>query len=423
MATAVYTLAINEDGTQHTAYPAGDKPGSLVAPDSLTATNPTTATIDLNWNLNSSGHTGQDVAQWIQGVSTSWEVITSLGANSRFYQAAGLPAGAHIGHKVRSTNGAETSAWSLEAWQDTATEIEPGVGLIFQDSFSTYSVGDPIANKTPPVAAAGARWTWTGGSDIVVGTGGRSGNCLHFEWVASSDNTDGTTDPLRSRCEQHLKLCDSASSAKQEVWLEFYLNASDMARAKDYLSNDKFVSMLNANYCEGGSSSYGRLANVFNTWGIQNDRYGTFSPAQYNEDASTQVNFGHNHEGGGVPPYGPGYLGNKSTWHYNWQTSANYNAAGSVIDATQAADAGVWVRHRLNCRINDLGQPNGHMKWWRDNDLILDVEQIYQDFKDGYNRIDGMYLLGSFNSGMLSATTWKMDDISIWDVDPNWSFS
>lgn len=426
MGTAtVYTLAPNGDGTQHTNYPAGGLPiDSLDAPGNYAVQSVTVDSITVAWSYDDTGHTGFEHQQYISGVSSSWETVDVGLATDRSYVATGLPGGVYVGHRSRATSATSASAWSTEAWQTTDTApSEPGVGLIFQDNFSSYAVGEAIASKTPPVAAPGARWTWTGGSDVVVGVGGRSGNCLHFNWVASSDNTDGTTDPLRSRCEQNLRLCDSAASAKQEVWMEFYLNISGAERSSANFTNDKFVSMLNQNYSNGGHSTYGRLANIFNTWGSDNDRYATFSPAQYNQDGSSQTNFGHNHEAGGIPPYGPGYLGNKQTWYYNWATSANYNHEGTILDAIQQADAGQWIRHRVYIKINDLAVANGAMKWWRNNDVILDVDQIYQDFLDGYNKIDGMYLMGSFNAGFLDANTWKLDDISIWDTDPGWSFS
>ena len=37
MATATYTLGVNDDGSQNTGFPAGDKGFALVTPDSLTA--------------------------------------------------------------------------------------------------------------------------------------------------------------------------------------------------------------------------------------------------------------------------------------------------------------------------------------------------------------------------------------------------
>lgn len=104
MATAVYTLQINNDGSQHTGYPNGDKGVALVAPDSLTASNPTQTSLDLNWNYNSSGHTGFEIQQWIQNASTAWTTIATVSADTRFYQAAGLPSGAHVGHRIRASD-------------------------------------------------------------------------------------------------------------------------------------------------------------------------------------------------------------------------------------------------------------------------------------------------------------------------------
>ena len=104
MATSTYALAVNYDGSQHTAYKAGDKPGNMLAPDSLTISNPTETTLDITWNYSSSGHNGFELARWIAGSSDRWTIIATPAAGERFYQDSNLPSGTHIGYRIRATD-------------------------------------------------------------------------------------------------------------------------------------------------------------------------------------------------------------------------------------------------------------------------------------------------------------------------------
>lgn len=318
------------------------------------------------------------------------------------------------------------SAWSTEAWANTNPQQVTG-GLVFADDFNSYTIGQGLNGVTPPTSVNGAKWRDNVGSSCVVGADGRNGgNCLHFNFKAADDGSDGA-DYGHSWCEQKMELCNSAETGLQEVWCEFWLNISSTSRAGN--SNDKFFMLHNRYHQANGvhSDIYGNCALSWNSWGGDNNRYATYAPSNYSlptpgADSSVE-SWGHNHEDGGIPPYGNGYVGNSSTWRRNWEKSANGNPAGATLDAIQSSDAGVWVRHRFHFKANDIGVANGTLEWWRGNDLILSVPQIQQRWSDDYNKITGSYLLGYFNAGFTSPTTWKIDDIRIYSADPVWSFN
>jgi hypothetical protein len=120
MVASTYSLAVNGDGSQHTMYPGGTKPGGeIIAPDSLAATNPTTSTVDLDWNYSGFGQTGFLLEQWIQGVSVAWTLLPAQDATARSYQAIGLPSDSHVGFRVRAERDGDLSPWSQEEWTDT----------------------------------------------------------------------------------------------------------------------------------------------------------------------------------------------------------------------------------------------------------------------------------------------------------------
>ena len=108
MVAALYTLKVNSDGSQHTDYPDGDKGGAvpgLVAPDSLSLANWTQTSVDISWGYSSSGHTGFELQGWITDESTAWIPIAAGGGPTlRFFHAAGLPSGKHLGFRIRATD-------------------------------------------------------------------------------------------------------------------------------------------------------------------------------------------------------------------------------------------------------------------------------------------------------------------------------
>lgn len=102
--TRDYSLAVNWDGSIHTKYPLGDKPGiSLVPPVNLVASNPTSSSIDLTWDYTGDPVDHMEVAVWITDVSVEWTSVALLSGDARAYTSINLPADANIGHVVRST--------------------------------------------------------------------------------------------------------------------------------------------------------------------------------------------------------------------------------------------------------------------------------------------------------------------------------
>ena len=118
--SSTYVLNVNADGSQHTDYPAGDKEENEVVvdpPTNVTASNPTTSTVDISWAYTGSGHTGFIVDQYRGG--GPWTTVATLSATARFFQATGLPGNTQVGHRVRAESGGILSAWSQEAWLST----------------------------------------------------------------------------------------------------------------------------------------------------------------------------------------------------------------------------------------------------------------------------------------------------------------
>ena len=413
--SSVYSTAsaFNVYGMEGEAPAVPDPITDLVA-QATSSTN-----IFLTWSA-SEGATSYLVEASDDGVvwpGGNYEVTIDGGETS--LDNPGLPPNTIFYWRISAENANGFSAVSNTA-SATTYETPSTSGLIFQDDFESYSIGEAIAQKIPPVAVGAAKWDTKKGSECIVGDGGMGGGqCLHFNFVSGLDNTD-STGTGQSFCEQNVMLSSNAATNYRAIWVEFYLNIPDAPRLQE--SNDKFLSVYQKFTTTGGQSGYGRAGAWFNTWEkgpSQNDRYGTFSLKTYLFDGGAYYDWGHNNDSGGIPPYGPSYEHN-GTWRNNWARSATGNPAGSRELVIDAPDAGNWVRYRMYCRFSNENTPDGHMTWWKDDELILDVDQIAQRYDTNVTDIDGFYLLGYFNAGFVDATTWKIDNISVWDADP-WS--
>lgn len=418
MINSNFILSVNSDGSQHSQYEDGDKPGSLAAPIISAIGDQSQSTLTVGWSYLAIGQTGFEIQRWINGVSSAWTTVTtSPGPDDRTWTDTTLSEGQYVGYRVKAL---PDSAWSGEAWGWTTAASPAPSGVLLYDDFEQYTVGQSVVNEIPAVAnAAGIKWNWNSGSPVLVGTGGRNGgNCLHFNFVAAADNTDNTSDTGKNYCEQQLRLCDSATNAHTEIWVEFWLMTTDEPRVQFY--NDKFCAMHNVNYCTGGRSAYGRQAGVANTWGSGNNRYGTITFSNYTEAGDIYDSWSHPYAGGGTPPYGNGHLGPYDSWWANVEHSANINPQGADQMAITPEQAGTWVRYRINYKVNTDGLANGHFYWWRNDVLLAEYEQVERNFTDYYEKTDGLYLLGAFNAGFENATTWKIDDVAVWSSDPGW---
>lgn len=424
MVDSIYYLKPNYDSSQDMAWPEGDKPDAPNLPppavQDLSAAETGPYNIELDWTTVAGAtyynvQRSPDNAIWsdIGGVAAPPYNSGSLTPNTKYY------------YRIFSEN---TYGWGLvsnTAFATTDSAAAPGAGQIFYDDFNSYTVGDSVVNKIPPIAAAGVKWNWNSGSPVRVGTGGMDGgNCLDFNFKSADDQSDNS-DLGHSYCEQQMRLCDGQATAHRELWLEFYLKTTNVARAGT--SNDKFCAFHNVNYCDGGRAAYGRGGMYTSTWYRSgNNYYPDIILTQYKESGAGYDPWAHPYADGGVPPYGI----RKATGEYDGPYSdpyGNFGHADRMYNENHrlitADQAGTWVRYRVNMRQPSLTQPDGHGKIWKDNVLMYDIDQMWRDSDYSYHQfMDGIYLLGYFNNGFVTPTTWKMDKVSVWASDPGWTF-
>ena len=423
MVASSWTLAINpEDNSLDTQYPAGDKPDRPIEdfPDpvkDLVATATGTSSIELTWTP-VIGVTTYN----IQGSEDNISWTESLAVSGPPYTAVNLQPSTQYWARIytENENGLGPASNTATATTDTPETPEPGDKIMFDD-FNRYNIGQPMEGVIPPIAEPGVKWMWNSGTPVTVGSGGRDGgNCLHFNYKDSRDPNDNTGTSTHSYCEQHLKLCSSRATAHQEIWVEFWLMTTDVPRTQS--KNDKFMAIQNVHYSDGGAPAYGRQAGFFNTWG-ENVKHCTVTFANYDQNGDKYDGaWTHPYDSGGSPPYGPGHSGSYENWYTNWNHSAQFNAGGSQQMAITAGQAGTWVRYRTHYKCNDPGVANGIMRHWRNDFLLAEGIQIERYFMDGYNKSDGLYLMGYVNAGFTRDTVWKVDQVSVWATDPGWTF-
>ncbi|HEX4496200.1 MAG TPA: Calx-beta domain-containing protein [Thermoanaerobaculia bacterium] len=118
-ATATLTIKDNDTG-------GGGGGGALAAPSNLQATAVSTGEIDLTWNDNSNNETGFSVER--RTVTTPYEVVATVGPNTRSAAVTGLDAGSFSLFRVRATGSGSTfSPYSAEAASATLATPAPCV--------------------------------------------------------------------------------------------------------------------------------------------------------------------------------------------------------------------------------------------------------------------------------------------------------
>lgn len=381
-----------------------------------------TNTIELNWTAI------PNATEYEISITTDFETINYTTVSSNYYRYTNLTEDTQYWFAVVAKNANGSSENSNLAGAKTQGIPTASGGLLLTDDFSSFNVGEDIEYKTPSWTnpeVSGIQWRHNAGSPVLVGTGGRSGsNCLHFNFSGGNDNDDNTGTNGASYCEQQIRLCNSQGTAHQELWLEFYMMASDMPRMEPPTGGVKIVSFHNDNWAVGGRSAYGRMNAIFGTTNNGNqgrDRKATLGHYHYTEAGGIDYSAsGHEYDLGSksYPPYGKGYPGGTSSWYENYRGCRK----GDDTMILRAQDANKWVRFRFHMKLNDIGQANGLYEAWRDDTKVLYVPQLYREWKDGYNKCDGLYFLGWAGHGFQSKTTWKIDDVKFWNEDPNWSF-
>jgi plastocyanin len=121
-ATATLTILDNDTG----GGGGGGGGGPLAAPSNLQATAVSTGEIDLTWNDNSNNETGFSVER--RTVDTTYEVVATVGPNTRSAAVTGLDAGSFSLFRVRATGSGSTfSPYTTEAASATLATPAPCV--------------------------------------------------------------------------------------------------------------------------------------------------------------------------------------------------------------------------------------------------------------------------------------------------------
>jgi plastocyanin len=119
-ATATLTILDNDTGG------GGGGGGALAAPSNLQATAVSTGEIDLTWNDNSNNETGFSVER--RTVTTTYEVVATVGPNTRSAAVTGLDPGSFSLFRVRATGSGSTfSPYTTEAAAATLATPAPCV--------------------------------------------------------------------------------------------------------------------------------------------------------------------------------------------------------------------------------------------------------------------------------------------------------
>lgn len=308
-----------------------------------------------------------------------------------------------------------TSAWSTEAWTNTQQAPSTGVGQIFYDDFASYSVGQQVANLTPPVSVNGATWWGTAASEppkVVAGGYGGDANALGFRFENGQAGAGGTSDAY---CEQRYKLCDTENNAIDEMWQEYYIYWPSNFQLFS-LSNNKCVFPYSTQFNNTIGSYMGDFASDCEMWPAGGGLVLTQNPLFLRE--GIRENWGHARDNWSTPP-----IDNSSGHRY--EGSNYFHPSDSVVTRSKLFwhpddDNGQWRRYRFHWRAaSNVSTFDGLFEAWKDDTKIVEIKD--NNFcSDTGIKWDSGGLFGWFNSGVVDACTIKMSRFSIYDSDRGW---
>ncbi len=141
---------------------------SVPAPSNLTATALSKDMIELDWTDNHDLEDGYDIER--SENSASWSPLVSLGANAVLYTDSGLATATAYDYRVRTTEGADNSAWSNVAGATTDAE-PPTAGFTWSAVYTEVDFSDTSSDSDGSVTA----WSWNFGD----GNGSSAQNPTH----------------------------------------------------------------------------------------------------------------------------------------------------------------------------------------------------------------------------------------------------
>lgn len=298
------------------------------------------------------------------GGATSFQVRVNAGPVIAGLSTADLVAGETYGFQVRGINAFGIGDWSASV-PVTLELVTPSTGAdpYFSDSFST---GD--LSKT----TGGFSWRPVAGDVQVTTANPRTGT--HSVALTFGPDQSGAYD----EAQLSFALREPGDTSLTAFWLEWYLfvpqNFALRADGANY--NNKLLAVYAENYSSASDIQW---------------------VGEYGRDTDDEATMR------AVCMTGAGCV-------------ANGVAPAPVFDASHK---GTWVRMR---GYFEAGLGNGVTKIWRDDTLVWSVENYDHHAEGGNNFWRKGYFLGTANTGFTEATTFYIDDVLVYDQNPNWQF-
>jgi Concanavalin A-like lectin/glucanases superfamily len=148
---AVYGTVLS--ATQVRAHYDAASAATLAAPSGLTASARSPSQVDLGWFDNSVGETGQVLERSTDAAFTSPTTI-SLPANQQSYSDTSLTAGTSYWYRVKSVNGASSSAYSNVAQVSTPAPASYAANVIADRPVSYWRLGERSGTNAGDVTVA-----------------------------------------------------------------------------------------------------------------------------------------------------------------------------------------------------------------------------------------------------------------------------
>ncbi|HEX6694047.1 MAG TPA: Ig-like domain-containing protein, partial [Longimicrobiales bacterium] len=253
----------------------------------------------------------------------------------------------------------------------------PGGGTaFFSDGFEAYTVGSTIDGQ------GGNGFSWTGVHDGVyvssnfARTGSRS---LMFEYAPVDPNNPSNT---HYWAEQNFNLGRNVT----ELWMEYYMYfPTGFLMPSGTAQNNKFLSLWADSYQSEPLA-------IYQLWTVGDRNIARIDVGRTEGNAD----------------------GDADLIRY-----PRTNNGGSFLSS--AADRGRWIRVRFHVRLADLGQSNGVLQMWKDDQLMINIQNDpFFDEARANNYLRNGYLMGYDNARFDTLVRIYLDDFRVFNQSPGW---
>ena len=417
-----WNLEVNADGTQDMLYPDGGKPSGS-APGAVSGLSVEVLGSD-QLRANHDTISGADKYNYyISTDNVSFGFSGDLVSPPRNFSNLDPATTYYIKVSAENEFGEGPLSAAVSATTDQVV-VDPG-SAIFYDNFEGHEIGKRLNSVDPASNGGGGKWTSVTGSSpdeyprIVSGGYNGSSKALGFPFkhIPASGGAGAY-----AWSEQRFALLSwddriNERSTIDEIWIEMYVYWPTDYDPYDGHEKRIFLWRQERGYSEGFNMNAA-------SWTDGGRTQTSLSPS------TERTNYGFALENWASPPFA---INKFNGWNfYNPYHAYGSGNKGPEYDFwNKDRDNGKWRRYRWHIKGSaqeDPNDPNSALdtgalyRCWKDNTLVAEITNFTWAREAGEAGIDVGYLMGWMQAGLRNDVVIKIDEVSFWTTNPNWTF-